>query len=160
MLLCWNTLKPRWVDTMCIWCLCLMLVKCSIVPSVWGGDPREVLGCHRSWWPAPWWCPTMALIKVAPPTMPDRGNRTIVALSPPYSAQRVQVVEESTCVGGVGVGGLSRKWRRSGSLARILVTGGRRERELSSIKLKTSNCNNQTISFLPLGHGRGCSRRR
>ena len=56
--------------------------------------------------------------------------------------------------GGVGVGGLSRKWRRSGSLARILVTGGRRERELSSIKLKTSNCNNQIISFLPLGHGR------
>ena len=68
----------------------------------------------------------MALIKVAPP---DRGNRTIVALSPPYSAQRVQVVEESSCVGGVGVGGLSRKWRRSGSLARILVTGGIEERE-------------------------------
>ena len=54
----------------------------------------------------------------------------------------------------MGVGGLSRKWRRSGSLARILVTGGRRERGISSIKLKTSNRNNQIISFLPLGHGR------
>ena len=47
------------VAIMCICCSCLMApVKCSIVASVGRGDPREVLGCHRSpWCPAPQ-CPT------------------------------------------------------------------------------------------------------
>ena len=60
---------------MCIWCFCLIAVKCSIVPSV----GRETRG---KCWGVTGACARLPSVRRRPlikvPPLPDRGNRTIV----------------------------------------------------------------------------------